>query len=148
MDCFQRSCTMKRGIRQGCPISAFLYLFLSIKIKKIIQYMDLLKKNYKMKFKKKHATCGQYNGYIWRYRIYDSMKHAINTRNKCCKFIAFRFYKYKMYWKIKNLERTSQSLRMSIRENTLSFCSLLSLLHSMKEEKISFQTLHLHVYYK
>lgn len=54
MDCFQRSCTMKRGIRQGCPISAFSYLFLSIKIKKIIQYMDLLKKNYKMKFKKKN----------------------------------------------------------------------------------------------
>lgn len=52
MDCFQRSCTMNRGIRQVCPISAFLYLFLSIKIKKIIQYMDLLKKNYKMKFKK------------------------------------------------------------------------------------------------
>uniref|UniRef100_A0A8W8HLM3 Uncharacterized protein n=1 Tax=Magallana gigas TaxID=29159 RepID=A0A8W8HLM3_MAGGI len=34
-------------------------------------------------------------------------------------FIAFRIYKYKMFCRVENLEETSQSLRMYIKEKTL-----------------------------
>lgn len=37
-------------------------------------------------------------------------------------FIAFGINKYNIYFKIENLEETNQSLRMSIKENTLSYC--------------------------
>lgn len=51
-------------------------------------------------------------------------------------FIAFRIYKYKMFCRVENLEETSQSLRMYIKEITLSYCSVLSFLHQMKEKKL------------
>lgn len=42
-----------------------------------------------------------------------------------------------MFCRVENLEETSQSLRMYIKENTctLSYCSVLSFLHQMKEKK-------------
>lgn len=51
--------------------------------------------------------------------------------NICFSFIAHRIHKYNMYCRI---EETSQSSRISIKKNTLSYYSVLSLLHQMKEK--------------
>lgn len=86
MDGFQKHATMNRGIRQGCPISAILYLFLrkfyQAKLKIIIQYIDLPKKNFQDEIKNVQyaddmtVTLGEI----------ESMKHAIDT--------IYKFFNY------------------------------------------------------
>lgn len=62
--------------------------------------------------------------------------------NICFSFIAHRIHKYNMYCRI---EETSQSSRISIKKNTLSYYSVLSLLHQMKETDL-FQNFALMLY--
>lgn len=80
-----KTCAMNRGIRQGCPISAILYLFvaeiLSSKIKENNSIHGFTSKNLQDEIKNvQHAddmtvTLGDI----------ESMKHAIDTIDKFCK---------------------------------------------------------------
>ena len=79
-----RTCRMKRGIRQGCPISAILYIFVAEILSNKINNNNSIEGFTTTNFENEIKSIQQADEMILTLKNIESLKQAIKTTNKFC----------------------------------------------------------------